>query len=149
MHARITWEPFCAAFDCRAPLVPMLGACDIPARVIQRGSNTYVPSMNMHTCTTGGDDSDSSQDAKKGRLKYNVEDLKEIAAKTGSFEMLVINFPHNPTGACISTTELREVASVANAHDAWLFSDEMYRGLGAKKQNPHAAIITLFLIGMY
>ena len=67
----------------------------------------------------------------KGRLKFDVGDLRQLAAETGKFEMLVTNFPHNPTGACLNESEMREVASVAHAYDAWLFSDEMYRGLGA------------------
>jgi aspartate/methionine/tyrosine aminotransferase len=69
----------------------------------------------------------------KGRLKFDVADLQELAAETGKFEMLVINFPHNPTGACLTTAEMHEVAAVASQHDAWLFSDEMYRGLGAHR----------------
>jgi aspartate/methionine/tyrosine aminotransferase len=65
-----------------------------------------------------------------GRLKFDVADLRHLAAETGKFEMMLINFPHNPTGACLTTAELHDVLEVAREHDAWVFSDEMYRGLG-------------------
>jgi hypothetical protein len=67
-----------------------------------------------------------------GRLKFDVADLRHLAAETGKFEMMLINFPHNPTGACLTAAEMREVLEVARDHAAWVFSDEMYRGLGAK-----------------
>lgn len=80
----------------------------------------------------GGEGSEGAAGVAKGRLKFDVGDLKQIAAETGKFEMLLTNFPHNPTGACLNADEMHEVASVAHEHDAWLFSDEMYRGLGVQ-----------------
>jgi aspartate/methionine/tyrosine aminotransferase len=42
-------------------------------------------------------------------------------------KLVVLNFPHNPTGALPSATEFsRMIAAVARV-DAWMFSDEMYR----------------------
>ncbi|MFA6482978.1 MAG: aminotransferase class I/II-fold pyridoxal phosphate-dependent enzyme [Bacteroidales bacterium] len=46
-----------------------------------------------------------------------------------STRMLVINFPHNPTGAFISKEELVEISRFCDRHHIILFSDEMYRGL--------------------
>ena len=40
---------------------------------------------------------------------------------------IVINYPHNPTGAHISEAELRQVVEIAREAGAWLFSDEVYR----------------------
>jgi len=45
--------------------------------------------------------------------------------------MLVLNFPHNPTGALITRTELEQVVKVAAETGTMLFSDEMYRFLEA------------------
>ncbi len=44
-------------------------------------------------------------------------------------KLIIINFPHNPTGACLSVTQLREVTDMARGCGAWLYSDEMYRDL--------------------
>jgi aspartate/methionine/tyrosine aminotransferase len=66
-----------------------------------------------------------------GRLQFHVEDLRKLACEGGGrVAMIVVNFPHNPTGACLSGAQLRAVAEVARNCGAWLFSDEMYRGLG-------------------
>ncbi len=41
--------------------------------------------------------------------------------------MVVINFPHNPTGFQPASTDLDAIVALAAARGAWLFSDEMYR----------------------
>lgn len=41
--------------------------------------------------------------------------------------MLVINFPHNPTGHTPSRSELEAIVGVARDRGLYLFSDEMYR----------------------
>ena len=46
---------------------------------------------------------------------------------TGRTRMLVINFPHNPTGHTLTLGELDSVIELARKHDLYLFSDEMYR----------------------
>ncbi|HET7767591.1 MAG TPA: aminotransferase class I/II-fold pyridoxal phosphate-dependent enzyme [Chloroflexota bacterium] len=40
---------------------------------------------------------------------------------------IVVNYPHNPTGAHITATELRQLVQIAREAGAWLFSDEVYR----------------------
>jgi aspartate/methionine/tyrosine aminotransferase len=44
-------------------------------------------------------------------------------------KMIVINFPHNPTGAIISRPQFDALIDLATRHDLWIFSDEVYRGL--------------------
>ncbi len=57
-------------------------------------------------------------------------DLEALARSVnGRTRMVVINFPHNPTGAQASRAELDAVVALAAARGAWLFSDEMYRML--------------------
>ena len=41
--------------------------------------------------------------------------------------LLVLNFPHNPTGALLSQDIWRDVVALAEAADICLFSDEVYR----------------------
>lgn len=47
----------------------------------------------------------------------------------GGARMVVVNFPHNPTGALPTSDEWREIVDMVDAAGAWLFSDEMYRFL--------------------
>ena len=51
------------------------------------------------------------------------------AALRPSTRLIVINFPHNPTGRVIPRTEFVELAELATARGIVLFSDEVYRGL--------------------
>jgi aspartate/methionine/tyrosine aminotransferase len=41
--------------------------------------------------------------------------------------LLVINFPHNPTGCLPTAAELMAIVDLARQHRLYLFSDEMYR----------------------
>ena len=44
-------------------------------------------------------------------------------------KMVVVNFPHNPTGCLPSREEWQSLVEAVSKAGAWLFSDEMYRGL--------------------
>ena len=44
---------------------------------------------------------------------------------------MIINFPHNPTGQVIEADELNELTDICKSKQIWLFSDEVYRLLGA------------------
>lgn len=59
--------------------------------------------------------------------KLSLETLRNHI--TEETKMLVVNFPHNPTGFLPSTDMQRELAQIAEEHGIWIFSDEMYFGL--------------------
>lgn len=44
-------------------------------------------------------------------------------------KLIIINFPHNPTGSYLSRQQIDEVVAIARRSDAYLFSDEMYHKL--------------------
>jgi aspartate/methionine/tyrosine aminotransferase len=56
-------------------------------------------------------------------------------------KVLVINSPHNPTGALLERPRLDAIIAFARKHGLWLFSDEVYRGLelDPKRRNPAVA----------
>src|SRR5471032_650667 len=55
-------------------------------------------------------------------------DVEKVrAALRPNTKALVINFPHNPTGALISRQQLDELVQLCREHGIWLFSDEVYR----------------------
>jgi aspartate/methionine/tyrosine aminotransferase len=58
--------------------------------------------------------------------------------------LVVVNFPHNPTGFLPSGDEQRALVEAVRASGAWLFSDEMYRGLelDSRARLPGAADLT-------
>lgn len=58
---------------------------------------------------------------------FDVEKLKSLIR--GNTKLIVINFPHNPTGATIPESELKEIINLCRQKGIVLFSDEMYRFL--------------------
>ncbi len=54
-------------------------------------------------------------------------DLREIAAKiTARTRVLIFNSPNNPTGTVFSAAALEKLAALAQKHDLWILSDEIY-----------------------
>ncbi len=48
---------------------------------------------------------------------------------TARTRVVVVNFPHNPTGFLPTPTFIRELAALSDRHGFIVFSDEVYRGL--------------------
>ena len=58
------------------------------------------------------------------QFRMNPEDLrKRITSKT---RLIILNSPSNPTGAVMTPEEIDEVARIAEEHDIYLLSDEIY-----------------------
>jgi aspartate/methionine/tyrosine aminotransferase len=51
------------------------------------------------------------------------------ATLTERTKVLVINFPHNPTGFLPASAFVRQLSDLSNQHGFLIFSDEVYRGL--------------------
>ena len=51
------------------------------------------------------------------------------AAITPRTRLILLNSPHNPTGAVFSRAELAEIAALACEHDLLVVSDEVYEHL--------------------
>ena len=57
-------------------------------------------------------------------FRMNPDDLrKRITSKT---RLIILNSPSNPTGAVMTPEEIDEVARIAEEHDIYLLSDEIY-----------------------
>lgn len=57
---------------------------------------------------------DLDLDAVKSAIKKNTK-------------MIIINYPHNPTGAIISHEKQKQLIEIARKHNIYIFSDEVYR----------------------
>jgi aspartate/methionine/tyrosine aminotransferase len=67
----------------------------------------------------------SLKPATDGKWQLDLNQLEDRL--TDRTRMLVINFPHNPTGYTLSSNELDSIIVLARKHGLYLFSDEMYR----------------------
>lgn len=69
-------------------------------------------------------------------------DLELLAeAITDRTRLILVNNPHNPTGAVFSSEVLSEIVRLANKHDALIVTDEVYEHLTFDV--PHVPIATL------
>ncbi len=62
-----------------------------------------------------------------GKWQLDLDRLKQIV--TSRTKLVILNFPHNPTGFLPSPAEWHEIVDIVASLGAWLFCDEMYRGL--------------------
>jgi len=60
-------------------------------------------------------------------FRYDVDELERLV--TPRTKLIVINTPHNPTGAMLSAEDLRRIDRLASSFGARVLSDEAYRWL--------------------
>jgi len=59
--------------------------------------------------------------------EFNPNDFENLIQN--NTKLLVINFPHNPTGAYLKRDQLDEIVKIARKYNITIFSDEMYHKL--------------------
>jgi aspartate/methionine/tyrosine aminotransferase len=57
-------------------------------------------------------------------FRMNPDDVR--AAITPKTRMIIINSPQNPTGSVMTASEIEAIAQIAQEHDVYLYSDEIY-----------------------
>ncbi|MDZ3991557.1 Arginine--pyruvate transaminase AruH [Pseudomonas sp. Teo4] len=62
-------------------------------------------------------------------LGFRLDPLAVARAVTPRTRGLMLNTPHNPTGAAISAQDMAQLAHVCREHDLWLVCDQVYSGL--------------------
>lgn len=60
----------------------------------------------------------------KNGFRMNPDDIR--ARITDRTRLIIMNSPHNPTGSVMTPAEIDEVARIAEEHDLYLLSDEIY-----------------------
>ncbi|MDX2437362.1 MAG: aminotransferase class I/II-fold pyridoxal phosphate-dependent enzyme [Acidobacteriota bacterium] len=56
----------------------------------------------------------------------DLDELRRVV--TPATKMIAICNPNNPTGATLTESEMREIVTIAESVDAWVYADEVYRG---------------------
>lgn len=77
-----------------------------------------------------------------GQLAFQVDQLEQLVRS--NTKLLVVNFPHNPTGFLPSQDEWRAIIAFCEKYDLYLFSDEMYHGIEAKPELQLAPACTVY-----
>lgn len=61
------------------------------------------------------------------KWRLDFDQLEKIISS--STKLLILNFPHNPTGFTPTEDELQKIVKIAEQHNVRIFCDEIYRGL--------------------
>ena len=70
--------------------------------------------------------------------EFDPADLEKLIQK--NTKLIILNFPHNPTGSYLTQEQLDEVVRLARKHNSYIFSDEMYHKLIAGNRSEIAPI---------
>ncbi len=74
-----------------------------------------------------------------------VLDLAQLEASIkADCKLLIINFPHNPTGAMLTEDELLKIIDICDQNNCWILSDEVFRGLEFKPEQRLPAVADLY-----
>jgi len=59
---------------------------------------------------------------------FDLSDLEKLINK--KTKLLILNYPHNPTGGCLSRKELGQIGQILEKHpQVWVYADEIYSRL--------------------
>jgi aspartate/methionine/tyrosine aminotransferase len=73
---------------------------------------------------------------------FSIDTLKSSIKE--NTKLIVVNFPHNPTGALPTKEEYRQIIEIAKEKNIALFSDEMYRYLELNSKDRLASASDLY-----
>lgn len=76
----------------------------------------------------------------------NLNKLRGLIKK--NTKLIVVNFPHNPTGFIPSQGEFKELVAIAKEKRIYLFNDEVYWGLEHKKEARLPSVASVYEKGI-
>ncbi|NCO35830.1 MAG: aspartate aminotransferase [Armatimonadetes bacterium CG2_30_59_28] len=60
-------------------------------------------------------------------FRFDIEELRSrITPRT---KMIILNSPHNPTGGILTIEDVEAIATLANEHNFWILTDDIYTGI--------------------
>src|SRR3989440_6125237 len=64
------------------------------------------------------------------KRNFSFDPAELVRLLTPKTKLLILNYPHNPTGACLTRKELETIAAVLKKHpQVWVYADEIYSRL--------------------
>ncbi len=57
-------------------------------------------------------------------FSFDLDEMRELV--TDKTKLIIINSPQNPTGGVLTLEDMKGIAELAEKHDAWILSDEVY-----------------------
>lgn len=104
--------------------IVMLGLVEASDAVLV--PDPYYATYEAVVRTTGADFVPVAMDAANG-FRLTAEQVR--AAIVPNAKVLMLNNPHNPTGAVLDAQTIAEIGAVCREHDLWIVGDEVYESL--------------------
>lgn len=82
------------------------------------------------------------------KVGWNLQVNEIKNALKSNTKLLVMNFPHNPTGSIITKEQQNEIVALARVNDLWIFFDEVYRGIERDLEHTLPPISCLYEKGL-
>ena len=105
-----------------ASVLACVGAGD-EVIVLEPCYDCYIPAIKL---AGGTAISVAMRPPSQANSVYSVDWALVKAAITKKTKLLIVNFPHNPTGAVITPADLDELEKLVQQHNIFLLSDEVY-----------------------
>jgi len=80
------------------------------------------------------------------KWELNIQTLR--AAIQPNTKLIVMNWPHNPTGHVPSRSDFDDIIDLARQFNLWVFSDEVYRGLEADDEHRLPTLASVYEKGI-
>lgn len=109
-------------------VVPEEGIFIAMSTLLQPGDHvvvTYPAYQSLYQIAESNGCTVSHWKPEQGTWQFDVPELASLI--TDKTKLIVINFPHNPTGATLTSEQFAQVIELAKQHQCIVFSDEMYR----------------------
>lgn len=111
-------------------VAPQEGVFIALSSILERGDHVIVMSPAYQSLSEvpkalGCEVSEFKLEIHNGKWSLDLELLKSMIKK--ETRLIVVNFPHNPTGYLPTLMEFTEIISIARENGIFVFSDEMYR----------------------
>ncbi len=75
----------------------------------------------------------------ENEFRFDVDELRGLV--TPKTRMIIINSPQNPTGGVLTRSDMEAIYALAEEHDLWIFTDEIYSSL--VYDNPFVSIASI------
>ena len=105
--------------------------------VLDPAYDSYEPSVTLAGGTTIHLPLAISEDG----FDFSIDWQRLQDALNDRTRLLIINFPHNPTGAILSADDLDQLAGVLRGTSAYLLSDEVYEHI-VFDDEPHVSVLS-------
>ncbi|MCH9621376.1 MAG: Capreomycidine synthase [Chlamydiia bacterium] len=79
---------------------------------------------------------------------WQIDINKVKVAMKKNTKLIILNYPHNPTGTLIKKETLSQIIELAKQYNAYIFSDEVYRFLEINEKTRELSIADLYEKGI-